>query len=121
VDRYRIEGTFTRDIRYSYEEALPYYVLSGIRGTLTVVLAGGFDVRATGGRESMDYRAFDGAPGPGTDRVILYGGGFGYRLSDAAHVVVQAEFLDRRSARDAAREYRNDRVFASLTWGATSR
>lgn len=121
VDRYRIEGTFTRDIRYSYEEAVPYYVLSGARGTLTVILAGGFDVRATGGRESMEYRAYDGAPSPGTDRQILYGGGIGYRLSDAAHVVVQAESLDRRSGRDAAREYSNDRIFASLIWGAASR
>jgi hypothetical protein len=121
ADRFRIEGTFTRDVRYSYEETLPYYVQTAGRGTITTLIAGGLDVRVTGGRESLDYRAFAGAASPGRDRVTLYGGGFGYRFNDRLQFVLTAEFIERVSARETTRGYDNDRVFATLNWGATTR
>jgi hypothetical protein len=121
LDRFRIETTFVRDVKYSYEQQLPYYVVNGGRVTATTALAGGFDVRAIVGRESLDYRAPAGSDGPGRDRMITYGGGVGYRLTDSAQLVLQAEILDRSSERDTSREYSNHRIFGSLNWGVATR
>jgi hypothetical protein len=121
VDRYRIESTFVRDVRYSYEESLPYYVQTAGRLSLATYLFGGIDVRVLGGRETMAYRAFLGGEEPGRDVLTTYGGGFGYRIGDQLYLVVTAENVDRVSARDVTREYGNNRIFATLSWGAFPR
>jgi hypothetical protein len=79
------------------------------------------DVRATGGRESLSYRALVGAAPPGDDRVVVYGGGAGYRLGDRGRLVVEIELSHRTSERDPSREYRNHRILATLNWGAANR
>jgi hypothetical protein len=119
--QYRLDTTFTRDVRYSYEDALPYYIVSGGRATLAVQTFGPLDVRVTGGRESMSYRALSGATPPGGDRLIVYGGGAGYRIGDRGRLVVELELSHRTSERDASREYRNHRIVATLNWGASNR
>jgi hypothetical protein len=121
ADRYRIATTFGRDVRYSYEESLPYYVQTAGGASVATYLLAGFDLRGHASRESMDYRAFAGAESPGRDRVTIYGGGIGYRLADRTHLVLTAENLTRVSDLDRTREYRNNRLFATLTWGATTR
>jgi hypothetical protein len=121
ADRYRVQTTFGRDVRYSYEESLPYFVQTGVGGSLATYLAAGFDVRVHGSRETMDYRAFVGAEAPGRDVVTIYGGGIGHRLADRMLLVVTAENIRRVSELDRTREYRNNRIFATLTWGATTR
>jgi hypothetical protein len=120
-DRYRIQTTFGRDVRYSYEESLPYFVQAAVGGSVGVYLAAGFDLRVLGGRETMDYRAFVGSESPGRDVVTTYGGGIGYRLADRVQMVLTAENVRRVSELDRTREYRNQRIFATLTWGATTR
>ena len=120
LDRYRVQTTFTRDIRYSYEETLPYYVQTAGTGSLATYLAAGFDVRIHGGVESMRYRAFDGSE-PGQDRVTTYGAGVGYRIAERVTLVLTAEKARRQSTRDVIREYQNDRIFATLTWGGNIR
>ena len=117
LDRFRIDTRFTRDVQYSYEGALPYYVLTGGRATLAAQLSDRFDLRATAGRDRMDYRAFAGEPNPGADTMDLYGGGIGFHLGDRTRLVLQTEFIDRSSGRDRAREFSNRRIFATLTWG----
>jgi len=119
--RYKLETLFTRDVRYSYEEDLPYYVVTGGRGTLAVQTFAALDLRITGGRESLDYRALAGQPDPGKDRMMLYGGGFGYRIANRVRVVLEAEFWRRTSERDQEREYRNKRIVMSVYWGALNR
>jgi hypothetical protein len=119
--RYKLDTLFTRDVRYSYEEGLPYYVLTGGRGTLAVQTYAALDLRVTGGRESMNYRALEGQPSPGIDRMTLYGGGFGLRFADRLRLVFEVEFWHRNSERDNEREYRNKRIVMSLNWGALSR
>ncbi|MEO8076524.1 MAG: outer membrane beta-barrel protein [Acidobacteriota bacterium] len=116
--RYNVSTTFTRDVRYSYEESLPYYLLNAVRGTLAVQFVGPLDLRVTGGREGLSYRALTDGPKFGDDRQILYGGGAGYRLADRLRVVVEALAIRRTSERDAAREYQNNRIVATLNWGA---
>jgi hypothetical protein len=120
-DQYKLDTSFTRDVRYSYERTLPYYIVSGVRSTLAAQTFGPFDVRVMGGRESMDYRALNGADSPGTDRLVVYGAGIGYRIGTRARVVVDAEFSHRTSERDPLREYRNHRIVASLNWGVLNR
>jgi hypothetical protein len=117
-DRYKFDTTFTRDVRYSYERSLPYYIVGGIRAALSVRTSGPFDLRVLGGRESMDYRSLNGLSSPGKDLVVVYGGGIGYRIGARARVAVDAELSHRSSERDDAREFRNRRVLALLTWGA---
>jgi putative beta-barrel porin BBP2 len=119
--KYKLDTSFTRDVRYSYEEGLPYYVLTGGRATLAVQTVAALDLRVTGGRESMNYRALPGEPTPGRDWVTLYGGGFGYRIANRIRLVVDVEFSHRTSERDAAREYRNKRIVTSVSWGALNR
>jgi hypothetical protein len=120
VGRYKLDTTFTRDVRYSYEDVVPYYLVTGGRGTLAAQAFGMFELRVLGGRESMAYRGGVAAV-PGTDRLTSYGGGVGRRIGDRARVLVDLEFLHRVSDRDPSREYRNHRVAASLTWGALNR
>lgn len=115
--RYRVDTRFGRDVRYSYEEAFPYYVTTGGRATIATQISDRFDFRVTGGREHMAYRAFAGGDAPGADREDVYGGGIGTSLGDRRRVVVNAEFIKRHSQRDTSREYRNRRIYATLTWG----
>jgi hypothetical protein len=116
-DHYKIDTMFTRDVRYSYERALPYYIVSGIRATVTVRTYGPLDLRALGGRESMDYRSLNGLSSPGADLLVLYGGGIGYRIGAHARVAVDGEFSHRSSERDDSRAFRNHRILALFTWG----
>ncbi|MEP6592128.1 MAG: outer membrane beta-barrel protein, partial [Acidobacteriota bacterium] len=125
VGRYKLDTTFTRDVRYSYEEALPYYLVNAARATLAAQAIGQLELRVLAGRESMDYRVA-GIPAlpaaqPGRDLVTSYGAGVGYRVGDRARVVVDVERLHRGSTRDLSREYSNHRVMASLVWGAVNR
>lgn len=116
--RYRVETQFTRDVQYSYEEAVPYYVLTGGRGTLATHLTSLFEVRATAGYDSMRYTAYDHADSPGTDAQRLYGGGIGFRIGDRKRLLLQVEFIERNSDRDRLREFTNHRIFGTFTWGA---
>ena len=120
-DRYKLDTAFTRDVRYSYERDLPYYIVAGARATLTAQTYGPIELRVLGGRESMNYRSFGAAAGPGADRLVTYGAGAGYRIGERARVVVDAEFSHRTSERDPTREYRNHRIVATLNWGALNR
>lgn len=121
ADRFKLETTFRRDVMYSYEERFPYYVQSGGRGSVTTLLAGGFDVKVSGGHEALNYRAFPGSAETGRDTVVTYGVGLGYQIAARARFVVEAEFINRASPRDISREYSNRRFFATLNWGASIR
>jgi hypothetical protein len=116
-NRNRLEIVFGRDIRYSYDGDTPYYLSTGGTVTVTTELVGPFDMRWTGTRQLLAYRAFRGAQRPGDDTVTGYGGGFGYRLRERLRLGLNAEWSRRDSDLALDREYRNRRIFASLTWG----
>lgn len=125
VGRYKLDTTFTRDVRYSYEDELPYYLVNGVRGTFAAQVIGLVELRLLGGRESMSYRAAGGPHlatlVPGRDALRSYGAGAGYPVGERARVVVDVEFINRTSTRDLSREYFNHRILASLIWGALNR
>jgi hypothetical protein len=119
-NRHRVEGVFGRDIRYSYGRDTPYYLATGGNVTLTSQLVGPFDIRLTGARQSLDYRGVPGSPAvsrPGNDTVTSYGGGVGYRIRDQLRLGFNSEWSSRDSQLSSTREYRNRRIFASVTWG----
>lgn len=118
LGRNRLDTTLSRDVRYSYEQEVPYYLATGGSATLTTLIGEPFDVKITGGRQNLDYRQ-SGAPemGASTDIYTSYGGGIGYRLRQRMRLGLDAEWVRRRSDRTTSREFQNRRIFASLTWG----
>jgi hypothetical protein len=117
-DRHQVVGVFNRDVQYSYDTATAYFLGTGGSVTWTMLIAGPIDIRGTAGRMLMDY-SVSGAS-DGRDTTTAYGGGVGYRFSNRARVGVNAEWSRRASTRSADRNYRNNRIFAGLTWGTTS-
>jgi putative beta-barrel porin BBP2 len=113
--RHELQGTYAHDVQYSYDPSTPYYIANGGTLTWTTMVAGPFDVRGTGGRRLMHYRASD--PVAGGDIWSEYGGGIGFRFGDRARLGLNAEWTERDSDRSPDREYRNRRIFAALTWG----
>lgn len=118
VGRHRLDTTFTRDLRYSYERDTPYYITTGGTATLTTQIAGPFDIRLTGTRQVLDYsHSMNAVNGSSDDSYAAYGGGVGYRARPLLRIGLNVETAHRASDRAADREFRNDRVFATVTWG----
>jgi hypothetical protein len=89
-----------RDIQYSYEVDQPYYVLTGVGGSVTRVVGFGWDVVVRAANQSLAYRdtanVSESTAGR-VDRVVSWGGGVGYRLSQGARVGFNADYFSRRS------------------------
>ncbi|MGH9407877.1 MAG: outer membrane beta-barrel protein [Vicinamibacterales bacterium] len=122
LGRYRFDGTFTRDVRYSYDLTTPYYVTAGGTINATILLVGPFDAKLTATRQSMQYRqeqtAATAAGLGGTDTYTDYGGGFGYRIRDRLRVGITVDWGQRASDISLDRTYHDHRILASFTWGA---
>ena len=118
-NRHRVEMVLGRDIRYSYERDTPYYLATGATVTVTTQLVGPFDMRLTGTRHLMAYRGNRAlaTDRPGNDTMTGYGGGLGYRFRERLRLGINAEWSGRDSQLSLDREYRNRRIFTSLTWG----
>jgi hypothetical protein len=119
-NRYKLETVFGRDLRYSYQADTPYYLATGGTLTVTVALFGPFDLSLNGTRQKLAYRgnlSTQSTELPGDDTVTGYGGGFGYHPIERLRVGVNAAWSRRDSQLASDREYRNRRIFASLTWG----
>jgi hypothetical protein len=118
LGRNRLDTTFARDVRYSYQQDVPYYLATGGSATLTTLIGGPFDVKITGTRQGLDYRRSEAPETRGSaDTYTSYGGGVGYRLRQRMRLGVDAEWVRRRSDRTSGREFHNRRIFASLSWG----
>ena len=118
LGRHRLDTIFTRDLRYSYEADSPYYLTTGGTATLTSQLAGPFDVKLTGTRQSLDYKHSMSSAATGNDDVYSsYGGGFGFRIRQRMRIGINADWSHRQSDRNLDRTFRNNRVFGTVTWG----
>jgi hypothetical protein len=116
VGRHRLETRFERDLRYSYEDAAPYYLSTGGSLTLTTQVSGPFDVRVTGTLQSLDYGQSN--PGQSSDTYKAYGGGVGYRIRPTLRVGVNLEW-SRRDSDVVDRAFNNHRIYGTFTWGTT--
>jgi hypothetical protein len=121
--RYALESTrldvqVERDVRYSFEELEPYYLLTAGRVTATQRVAGPVDIQATIGRHDMAYRSFGG--GPETSRrdwSDIYGGGVGWRMGETVRLGLNVEFSRRRSDTETDRRYERRRIYGSISYG----
>jgi hypothetical protein len=111
--RHEMLAQFSRDVQYSYDLDNDYYVGTGGTVTWTWLVFGPIDVRATGGRYLMDYRG-----GPlNSDTSMNYGVGVGYRFAKSARLGANIVVSRRDSTNSPERSFRNQRLFAGLTWG----
>jgi hypothetical protein len=107
-----------RDVNYSMERVQPYYVLTGLNGSVSQVIVRPWDLRATWGRQQLDYRnvgALDNETGR-VDRIRRYGLGLGYRLNTDMRVGVDLDYY-RRESEHEGRQYETLRAGTSVTYG----
>jgi hypothetical protein len=79
----RLTLTINRAVQYSYDVNQPYYLQTGITGSISQQIYGPVDVVGRAGRQRLDYRDRAGtvvAVADRTDYITQYGGGVGYHL-----------------------------------------
>lgn len=115
--RFAVQGV--RDVEYSFENSQPYYLITGVSGSLTQRILGPLDVQGRGGVRTLAYRnriaALD-APPDRRDRVVTVGGGFGYRVGHDLRVSLDVEH-HRRTSIVSQRNYDGIRYGVSVSWG----
>jgi hypothetical protein len=111
-----------RNIEYSIEETQPYFVSNG--GGLEVTQSIGLNwyAAARANRTRLVYRDFVSATGTASgvgrsDRVDLYGVGFGRRLRDDLRIGLDVNQV-RKISTIPEREYDGYRVGVSITYGS---
>jgi hypothetical protein len=93
-------ATATRDVQYSYDVNQPYYLQTGMTGSIGQQLFGPLDVVLSGGFSRLEYRDRVGAVivAPNrTDRQTTFGGGIGYHLGRDTRIGVNVSQAQRRS------------------------
>jgi len=108
-----------RDIQFSYQAAEPYYVLSGVAGTISQHVFGPFDGVGRIGHQQLAYRGRTGATVPGRDRVDIvytFGGGIAYRVGREMRIGFNVDNQQRASVLQN-RRYNGLRYGTSVTYG----
>ena len=115
----RFTFTARRDIDYSYDINQPYYLLTGVAGSVSQQIFGPFDVVGRIGHESLAYRTRAGQVvelSDRIDRVQSYGVGAGYRLGKQLRLGFNMDKTNRMSD-VVLRRYHNLTFGYSLTYG----
>lgn len=114
----RVGFESVRDVEYSFDPEQPYYVLSGVSGTVTRRVFGPVDAQARVGWRTLAYRVRTDVVVEHPrrrDRVVTYAGGFGYRLGSQTRVTFDVE-SQRRTSPLTLRNYSGNRYGLSLIW-----
>lgn len=108
----------TRDLVYSYEIDQPYYVQTGLSGTITQYVVSAWDVQGRMARQRLAYqRLVEGVRADGgLDRVLTVGAGIGYHLSPDVRLGLNLD-LHRRRSEGSRRDYERLIVGTSVTYG----
>jgi hypothetical protein len=112
-----------RDVEYSFDPSRPYYLSTGITGSVTQALSGSWAITARAGKQRLNYSetASDVIGGsPPVDTIDLYGARIAYRLSPGIQLGVDADY-HRRRAWEPGRDYAGLRAGFFLTYGAAGR
>ena len=121
---YRLLGTTrlgveaTRDVQPSFEFTQPYYLETGVSGSIQRQVYGSFDVLARTGVRRLAYRNRKGAVVQvfnRTDRVRTFGLGAGYRLGLDKRIGFTIDHQNRTSSVDG-RQYSGLRYGMSITY-----
>jgi hypothetical protein len=118
VTRFTVNAV--RDVQYSYDVNEPYYLQTGIAGSIGQQIFGPVDVVVRGGVRRLEYRDRITAIVPianRTDRPTSYGAGIGYHLGRDTRVGVNADHTRRDSAVDA-RQYQGWTYGIAVTYAS---
>jgi len=116
VTRFGVQAT--RDIQYSFEFTQPYYLESGVTGTVQQQIFGPFDLLARIGTRGLAYADRIGAAvavSNRTDRVNTIGAGAGYRMGIDKRLGFTLE-RQHRTSTIPGRNYTGLRFGLSLTY-----
>jgi hypothetical protein len=115
----RLAVQAARDIQYSYDIAQPYYVQTGVDGSVAQQIFGPLDVVFRLVEQRLAYRDRAGIPvlaANRTDKVHSYGLGVGYHLGKDLRLGFNVDNVRRVSAVDS-RRYEGLRYGTALTYG----
>lgn len=113
-----------RDVDYSVESELPYFLLTGATGTVTHMLSDAWQIQATIGRDQLAYQSILPAGVPQSaafplagrvDSVVRFGGGLGYRVGPGTIIGLNVDQYRRTSA-VGGRNYDDLRVSTSVIY-----
>jgi hypothetical protein len=116
----KLAATVTRDVQYSYDINQPYYLLTGVTGSIGQQIFGPVDVVGRIGTQQLAYRDRVGAAvavSNGVDHVRSYGGGVGYHLGRDMRIGFNIDQQRRISAVDS-RQYSGLRYGFAATYGS---
>jgi len=108
-----------RDIEYSFDEGQPYYLLTGVGGSIAQQLFGPVDVVGRLGMQSLAYRDRVGAVVQVADRVDhvrTYGVGVGYHLGRDLRLGFNLDH-SQRDSEVARRQYGGFKFGTAVTYG----
>ena len=109
----------TRDVQYSFEINEPYYLLTGVSGSLAQRISRPVDVVGRIGTQQLDYRERIGvnvAARNRSDSVRTYGGSVGYHMGNTVRIGFNVDQQHRTSS-VGNREYHGLRFGTSVTYG----
>jgi hypothetical protein len=108
-----------RDVQYSFDVNQPYYLQTGISGSIAQQIYGPVDVEGRIGAQRLAYQTRTGAVvevSDRVDRIRSYGAGIGYRLGRDLRLGFNVDQQKRTSDIDL-RQYDGRRYGMSVTYG----
>jgi hypothetical protein len=114
----RLTVETTRDVGYSYEPLQPYYVATGIGGTLRRQISGDIDTVLSARRTRNAYRVVSGVQeSPRRDVILSYAVDLGYRVNRTSRMGFVVAWQERTSSAGNLRRYRGLTAGLSFTYG----
>jgi hypothetical protein len=110
----------SRDVQYSYDVNQPYYISTGIGGSVAQQIFGPLDVVARIGTQQLAYRDRAGAVvavSGRVDNVQTFGGGIGYHFGKDTRLGLNIDQSARTSG-VASRRYSGLRYGTAITYGS---
>lgn len=121
-DRTRFSVRVGRDLAYSADAPLAYYLQTGLSGSIGQAFGERWELRGTLEEQTLDYRSRSAAVpvedlgGVGSFRVTTSRGQLEFRIRRDVRLSIVSE-LSRRSAGASIRGFEKVRVYSALTYG----
>jgi hypothetical protein len=119
LDRTRFGVNVRRNLEFSAERLQPYYIVTGLAGSITQMIGLGWDVRVGGGGETLAYQNFVSVPieEGRKDHVDTFNFGFGRKVGDTGRIGLEVGHVKRRSPIEAL-TYEGWRAGMKVTYGS---
>jgi len=105
-----------RDVQYSYDIDQPYYIQTGVSGSIQQQIYGPLDAAAHVGAARLDYQnRIGGAPSADrADHVRMFGGGIGYHIGRDVRISFN---VDKQTRESSVSPYHGLRAGVSVIYG----